>query len=177
MAHSYGTTVVANALTIVKHEVASFSMAGSAGLDAGTVTSLRQLNVAETAPGQQAIYASHAGEDRLAPLGLVLGRRANPNANFQYEHAQNYSGAFYYSSDGLTAETGEAFAPTDGHSVIGQKSTQWFHLDRHIRHGLGFEATEGHGYWDLETQSLRNLAATSLGLPQEVVGGLHVPAD
>lgn len=172
-AHSYGTTVAANALTMVTQEVASFTMAGSAGVDTGTVTSLAQLNVAEISAGQKEIFASHASEDKLAPLGIAFGGRANPNANFQYAHAQNYGGALYYSSDGVTTATGEVFRPTNGHSVIGAQDTQWYHLGRHIRHGLGFEATEGHGYWDLETQSLKNLAATSLGLGQLAVGGIY----
>lgn len=176
LAHSYGTTVTANALTMVTHAVDSFTMAGSAGLDTETVKSLNQLNVAETRPGQKAIYASHADGDGLAPVGLVLGGRANPNANLQYENAQNYEGSIYYSSDGVTTAAGEYFAPTDGHSVIGQKETQWYQVDRHAKHGLGFESAEGQGYWDKGTQSLRNLAATSLGLDQEVVGGLYVAA-
>ncbi|MBL5973874.1 MAG: hypothetical protein D3X82_08945 [Candidatus Leucobacter sulfamidivorax] len=176
-AHSYGTTVTANALTQVKHAVDSFTMAGSAGLDTETVKSLDHLNVAETRPGQKAIYASHADGDGLAPIGLVFGERANPNANLEYAHAVNYEGAYYYSSDGVTTAGGESFAPTDGHSVIGQTGTQWYHVDRHIKHGLGFESAEGGGYWDSGTQSLRNLAATSLGLQDEVVGGLYVAAE
>lgn len=176
-AHSYGTTTATNALSMVTHAVDSFSMAGSAGLDTKTVTSFDDIKVAEVLPGQKAIYASHADGDGLAGVGLVLGDRANPNINFQYEHRTNFEGSIYYSSEGATTPGGVEFAPTDGHSVIGPKDTQWYDIGTHIKQMPGFESSEGQGYWDRGTQSLRNLAATSLGLHDEVIGGLYVAAE
>lgn len=176
IAHSYGTTVAANTLTLTAHAVDSFSMAGSAGLDPGTVSSLDALNVKDSAPGQKAIFASHAAADKLAPIGLVLGGRANPNIALEYAHAQNLEGGYYYYSDGVTTADGQYFAPTDGHSVIGEDAAGFWDFGAKLKQGAGFEASDGQGYWDSGTQSLRNLAASSLGLKEEIVGGVYVEA-
>ncbi len=176
VAHSYGTTAAANALTLTAHAVDSFSMAGSAGLDLGTVSSLDALHVKDGAPGQKAIFASHAAADKLAPIGLVLGGRANPNIALEYAHAQNLEGGYYYYSDGVTTADGQYFAPTDGHSVIGEETAGFWDFGAKLKQGAGFEASDGQGYWDIGTQSLRNLAASSLGLKEEIVGGVYVEA-
>ena len=176
IAHSYGTTTAANALTLTAHAVDSFSMAGSAGLDPGTVSSLDALHVKDSAPGQKAIFASHAAADKLAPIGLVLGGRANPNIALEYAHAQNLEGGYYYYSDGVTTADGQYFAPTNGHSVIGEEAPGFWDFGAKLKQEAGFEAGDGQGYWDRGTQSLRNLAASSLGLKEEIVGGVYVEA-
>ncbi|MGO1734704.1 MAG: alpha/beta hydrolase [Leucobacter sp.] len=169
VAHSYGTTMAANALTLVRHPVGSLTMAGSAGIDEGWVASLKQLNVAGSEHGVPAIYASHASDDGLAPVGVTFSGRANPNPNLNYELVSNYGGALHYSSDGYTAPNGDVFKRTDGHSALGAEDDGFAHL---VKHGVGFEASLGHGYWDEATQSLRNMAATSIGRPDKVVGGI-----
>ncbi|MFV0433369.1 MAG: alpha/beta hydrolase [Leucobacter sp.] len=180
-AHSYGTTTAANALTRVTHSVDSFSMAGSAGLDTGTVQSLNDLRVTRNHTGQINVYASHAQADNLAPVGLVRSGRANPNPNISYEKNVNLGGAMHYPSDGFVAADGEVFKKTDGHRVIGEDAASEIVSNdasggaphHRFLNEIGFEASAGQGYWDRGTQSLHNLAASSLGLKDEVVGGLY----
>lgn len=169
VAHSYGTTTAADALTLTRVPVDAFTMAASAGLDTGRVKSLQSLRVATDIRGVANIYANHATADHLAPLGLYYGGRGNPNPNLRYAGRVNYLGAKHYGSDGYRAPEGPVFAATDGHSVIGEKIDG---LANHhgVLNDVGFEASEGHGYWDRNTQSLRNLAATSLGMEEQIVG-------
>ena len=164
-AHSYGTTTATNALSMVQHTVDSYSMAGSAGIDTGTVTSIDQLNVADNivdSAERKAVYASHASGDGLAPLGLSASGRGNPNAAWNYDGHVNWTDAYSYPSDGTVA----GYSETDGHSVIGANSTDWL---GDAKHAAGFESSKGHGYWDQGTQSLRNLAASSLGYDWAIV--------
>ncbi|WP_382334854.1 alpha/beta hydrolase [Leucobacter soli] len=171
VAHSYGTTTAANALMLTRIDVDAFTMAGSAGIDTGRVAALDELRVATGGSGYTNIFASHASDDRLAPLGLRYSGRANPNPELSYRDAPDYAGALHFSSNGYVAPDGEVFERTDGHSVIGEGDGTG---RRSPRNRLGFEASAGHGYWDPKTQSLRNLAATSLGMTDQVLGGLHV---
>lgn len=165
VAHSYGTTLAANALTQVKYPVDSFSMAGLAGLDTSTVGFLDDLRVAKAPGGQAQIFASHASDDRLAPLGLGVSGRGNPNPNLVYSRAPNLEGAMHYSSDGYVDPSGQTFKRTTGHSVIGEHGG--------VLHDIGFVASEGHGYWDPGTQSLRNIAASTTGMDHMIVGGVY----
>lgn len=172
VAHSYGTTTAADALMLVRYEVDSFTMLGSAGLDTGRVPSLDALAVAEPFGQPQQIYANSADGDRLAALGMKYGGRGNPNPHYSVEGLVNYEGAGYFRSDGYVSPDGELFQPTDGHSVIGEEKAPWYNLPHHAVHWAGFEASEGHGYWDIGTESLHNMAATSLGLSGEVLEGV-----
>lgn len=171
--HSYGTTTAANALAGVRHPVDAFVLAGSAGIDPETVPGFDRLNVAEAPGGGRAITTSHASADALAPIGLALSGRANPNPNLRYGGSPNLAGARYAPADGAVGPDGEVYAPTDGHSVIGD-DPPWYRVDGALRHRAGLDASEGHGYWDRGTQSLHNFAALSLGLEHQVIGGLHV---
>lgn len=160
--HSYGTTTAANALTRVRHQVDSFTMAGSAGIDSGVVRSLDDLRVAGRPDGRRRIFASHATADALAPVGISVSGRANPNPDMEFRRVPNLAGAIHYSSDGYTHPDGTHFTATDGHSVIGEAGG----IQR-------ITASEGRGYWDGGTQSLRNLAASALGRDDQIVGGLY----
>ena len=172
VAHSYGTTTAANALMLVRYEVDSFTMLGSAGLDTGRVPSLEALAVAEPFGQPQQIYVNSADGDRLAALGMKYGGRGNPNPHFRVDGLVNYEGAGYFHSDGYIAPDGEVFQPTDGHSVIGEKPGVFMYVPKQTLHLLGFEASIGRGYWDADTEALRNMAATSLGLPNQVLEGV-----
>jgi 3D (Asp-Asp-Asp) domain-containing protein len=66
LAHSYGTTMAADALTHTKYPVDSFTMLGSAGIDTQVVKSLSDLHVKQ-AGGTAAIYTTAATLDFLAP--------------------------------------------------------------------------------------------------------------
>lgn len=157
LAHSYGTTVAAMGLTQVRHEVDSFVMLGSAGLDPQTVPSLDTVRVREVGPGQQAIYATHASSDQLAPSGAGLAGRGVPTAGAlgafgMHNFSAVYEGALVFSSEG-DAEAG--LKPTDGHSAIGSGANPGF---------LGVSASAGHGYLDEGTQSLASVATITAGV-------------
>ncbi|MEO7018409.1 MAG: alpha/beta hydrolase, partial [Leifsonia sp.] len=163
-AHSYGTTVAADALTMTKHQVSSFVMVGSAGLDGAYVKSYADLHVGTVgAPGQgdeQAVYTTNATKDGLAPLGAQVSRREQPNPQFAGPDSARLYGAQSFSSDGDHAE---GLEDVRGHNPIGNSSQP---------PGLGnANPSSGHGYYDSKTQSLRNIAAATIGEPDQIDGG------
>jgi pimeloyl-ACP methyl ester carboxylesterase len=175
VAHSYGTTMAADALTHTKYAVDSFTMLGSAGIDTDTVNSLADLHV-KNSDGAPAIYTTAAQLDFLAPFGSAMGGRAEPNP----EAAQSpgawaaptvgwlnppkaMGGAQSFSSEGATLPNGEVLKQTKGHSPLGED------IGPNTLNGI---APEGYGYLDQETEALRNAAYTTVGQPGNVVGGL-----
>lgn len=176
VAHSYGTTMAADALTHTRHMVDSFTMLGSAGIDTDTVRSLADLRV-KKAEGAPAIYTSSAQLDFLAPFGSAMGGRAEPNPEAEQSPGawaaptvgwlnppMSMSGAQSFSSEGATLPNGEVLKPTRGHSPIGKD------LGPNPLNGI---APEGYGYLDQDTEALYNAALTTIGLPGDVVGGLR----
>jgi hypothetical protein len=185
VAHSYGTTMAADALTHTKYAVDSFTMLGSAGIDTDTVHSLTDLHVKQVG-GVPAIYTTAAEADRLAPFGAVMGGRAEPNPEAAWspgaivglslwtevsllagvEHLpKTMGGALSFSSEGATLPSGEVLKQTRGHSSLGKDGVA---VDP-----LNGTAPEGFGYLDVGTEALYNTALTTMGLPGEVVGGLR----
>ncbi|WP_233265379.1 alpha/beta hydrolase [Leifsonia sp. AG29] len=176
VAHSYGTTMAAAALTRVKHPVDSFTMLGSAGIDTGLVPSLSNLKV-RAADGSPAVYATAARSDVLAPVGSKVAGRALPNHEAAlpgllplegdlapWTQGRTIAGARSFSSEGAYVPGEGYLLPTKGHSALGSGDS---------RSGfLGATAPAGHGYFDVNTESLRNTAATSIGRPELVVGVL-----
>ncbi len=144
LAHSYGTTMAANALTQVNHAVQSFTMVGSAGLDGGKVRSFTDLKVESDAAGNQRISTTMAGDDWLAPLGSNLSNRVQPNPQSAKSSDFSIDGAYSFSSDG----DGE-FKPTTGHDIL---------------------RGDEQGYMDVGTQSLWNVAAFTTGEVGQMVG-------
>ncbi|MDR6613289.1 alpha/beta hydrolase [Leifsonia sp. 1010] len=178
VAHSYGTTMAADALTRTKHPVDSFTMLGSAGIDTQVVTSLSDLHVKQ-ASGSAAIYTTAAELDYLAPFGSTVGGRAEPNPEAAFSPAaaaanailimppKVMGGAQSFSSEGAVLPGGDVLEPTKGHSALGGTPDE---NDPNLMNGT---APVGHGYLDLKTESLHNAAYTTIGLPGEVVGGLR----
>lgn len=132
VAHSYGTTMAANALTHTKYPVDSFTMLGSAGIDLDTVHSFADLHVKKTG-GVQAIYTTSAQRDFLAPFGSAMGGRAQPNPEAAQSPGawaaptvgwlnppKTMTGAQSFSSEGATLPSGQVLKPTQGHSPIGE---------------------------------------------------------
>ena len=176
VAHSYGTTMAANALTHTKYAVDSFTMLGSAGIDTDTVHSLADLHVNKTG-GAPAIYTTAAQLDFLAPFGSAMGGRAEPNPEAAQSPGawaaptvgwlnppKSMSGAQSFSSEGATLPNGEVLKPTRGHSPIGKD------IGPNPLNGI---APQGYGYLDQDTEALYNAALTTIGLPGDVVGGLR----
>ena len=158
LAHSYGTTLATIALTLTdeRYPVDSLTMLGSAGLDPERVPSYDVLHVAEVAPGQQAIYTTHASRDQLAPLGAGVAERGQPNPDAVapfglHKYSSVYGGALSFSSEGDPARH---LKPTDGHSTIGEGDSPGL---------FGMSASEGHGYLDRSTQALDSVARITTG--------------
>lgn len=156
IAHSYGTTLVTIALTLVDYPVNSLTLIASAGLDLERVPNYAALNVAELSPGQQAIYTTHAAADLLAPSGAALAGRGQPNPGAVgvlglQQFSPVYDGGLAFSSDG---DAQRELLPTDGHSVIGEGERRGF---------AGTSASDGHGYFDRGTQSLDGIAQITAG--------------
>ncbi|KAM9863465.1 alpha/beta hydrolase [Leucobacter sp. BZR 635] len=151
IAHSYGTTVAASALTRISYPVDTFVMLGSAGLDPREVPELAGLRVQRTDSGLLGIYASNAPADRLAPTGAALAGRPLPTHQSKPllgvpQRFPDYDGAIEFPSAGDAARR---FAATDGHSFLGEGP----------RAGpFGLSASSGQGYGDLDTQALNTTA-------------------
>lgn len=154
-AHSYGTTMASIALTKVRTKIDSFVMVGSAGIDTSLVPSLSAINAAH-------VYTTAASPDQLAPFGAAFSGRANPNPGVTGPFGGSFEGAQAFSSDG----DGKDLLAVDGHNPIGKP-------DKSPMGWIGnAEPSEGHGYYDRNTQSLRNMAAVTTGKLDEVSGPL-----
>ncbi|QIM15918.1 hypothetical protein G7067_04980 [Leucobacter insecticola] len=147
LAHSYGTTTMANALTLVTHKVQSFTMLASAGLDGQKIKDFSDLKVESAPDGSPAIYTTMASKDYVARIGSSLSGRLQPNPEVALKWP-TIDGAHQFSSDGA----GE-FSPTTGHPLL---------------------AADGGGYMDEGTQALWNSAAVTMGAADLVVGELNV---
>lgn len=176
VAHSYGTTMAADALTHVKRTVDSFTMLGSAGIDTQVVSSLSDLHV-KLAGGRPSIFTTAAELDFLAPFGSAMGGRAEPNRETLsnlgtavarpltgLNQPQSMGGAHSFSSEGAVLPDGEVLKQTKGHSTVGE------HIDG--LNPLNGIAPEGFGYLDEYTEALRNTGFTTIGLSGSVVGGM-----
>jgi predicted alpha/beta hydrolase family esterase len=138
VAHSYGTTTAAYALTETKYDVSSVDFVASAGIDSNAVPNASYLHVA-TANGHEQVYTSQATNDDIATIGRLGSGRADPqNGSF---------GSIIYSSDGAGS-----YVSVEGHDAIGSGPTVTL-----------FSAGAGHGYFDLRTESLRNMAVATTG--------------
>ncbi|MFE4470328.1 alpha/beta hydrolase [Leifsonia sp. NPDC056824] len=178
VAHSYGTTMAADALTRVKHTVDSFTMLGSAGIDTDVVSSLSDLRVKQ-AGGRPSIFTTAAELDFLAPFGSAMGGRAEPNPEALsnlgtavalplkgvLNQPQSMGGAQSFSSEGAVLPGEEVLKQTKGHSTVGEPIDGLNPLN-----GI---APEGFGYLDKYTEALRNTGFTTVGLSESVVGGLR----
>ncbi len=154
-AHSYGTTMASIALTQVRTKIDSFVMVGSAGIDTSLVSSLSEIRAAH-------VYTTAASPDQLAPIGAAVSGRANPNPGVTLPLAQSIGGAQALSADG----DGKDLQRVDGHNPIGKPG--------HSPIGWigNAEPSEGHGYYDVGTQSLWNMAAVTTGRVDKVSGAL-----
>lgn len=159
-AHSYGTTMAAIALTKTTTAVDAFVMVASAGLDTSFVPSLTALHADE-------VYTTAATPDRLAPFGAALAGRAEPNPAVAAPLNRAVGGAQAFSSDG----DGRLLQPVDGHNALGEKGKT------SASGAYNAAPSEGHGYYDLRTQSLRNIAATTTGRLDRLSGRLTETAQ
>ncbi len=143
VAHSYGTTTTAYALTQTTHEVNSVDFVASAGIDHQVIPDASALHVA-TANGHEQVYASQATRDFVATTGRVGSGRSDPeDAGF---------GAITYSSDGGKAPDGTVYSAVNGHDTLGSGPAI-----------PPYSVGTGHGYFDLGTESLQNIAVVSSG--------------
>jgi hypothetical protein len=138
--HSYGTTVVSNAVSDLTHAVQSVVFVASAGVEGGFASGM-ELKVEG---GMGHIYASQSSQDVVADRGRFGSGRVDPR-----DHRY---GAQVYSSDGDIAAGLET---TDGHETLGYGSDTGNPVIPH--------ATKGHGYFSEGTEALHNAAAAALG--------------
>ncbi|MBC9953482.1 hypothetical protein ICM05_02305 [Leucobacter sp. cx-42] len=163
-AHSYGVNTASIALTLTKKPVDSFTTFGSAGVDMRYVANLSSLHVREREPGQPAIYAVHAEDDDIAPVGAAFSGRKTftdqPQRILGLEGPASMPGVMVFSAEGVESQ---GLRRTDGHAVIGDGNDNGF---------MGQSASDGHGYLDRSTQSLNSFARiTSDPKGAEVIGG------
>ncbi|MFF2773018.1 hypothetical protein ACFVUP_38555, partial [Streptomyces bacillaris] len=97
-------------------------------------------------------------------FGSHLSGRAEPNPTVAIPTNRTIGGAQAFSSDG----DGKDLEPVDGHNAIGEKG----HTRNSGAFTLNTVPSEGHGYFDVGTQSLQNIAATTTGKLYEVSGRL-----
>lgn len=165
VAHSYGTTTAADALTRTRHTIDSFVLVGSAGIDTKYVTNLADLNVTD-ANGKPAVYTTTAADDLLAPIGVDLSGRAQPNPKAANVNGMSIGGAQSFSSDG---GNGPGLKRVRGHNPLGEGTR--------TTEPLNASPPQGGGYFDPDTQSLRNIAAVTLGVTDKVDGTLTSTDD
>lgn len=152
--HSYGTTVVTNAVSAgsgLSHNVQSVVLLASAGVEKGIPTAY-SLRV-DGGAGQ--VYASQSSQDQVADWGRVGSGRGDPR--------DESFGAHVFSSEGDLAHR---LKPTDGHDVLGYGSDRGGFFSQH--------ATAGQGYLNMGTEAIKNTAAAALGLDGKINGGTHV---
>ncbi|VXB77442.1 conserved hypothetical protein [Arthrobacter sp. 9V] len=154
LAHSFGTTTASYALKALKHEVATATFFGSAGIAWREIGSAADLHVAKDATGEPEVYVTAAGDDRVAPLGIVgsglRGREGRWSPSDEWFGGKNFS-----SEGGYDPETGKVYKRTTGHDAKGWAAEG--------SEDSVLAATGGHGYLDPETESARNIALTSTG--------------
>lgn len=118
-AHSYGTNTATYALSRTTYDVDTYTMYGSAGIDAGAAEHASELNVAKTDEGRPAVYATDANNDSTSDIGKTLSGRADPtDTDF---------GAYVFSADGTGNPPGY---PIDGHSQIEEAAGEYGYRDR-----------------------------------------------
>jgi hypothetical protein len=171
VAHSYGTTMAADALMQTKYSVESFTMVASAGIDTSRVPRLSDLHVDDLDDSGSlngpAIYTTAAAPDKVAPIGAALSGRAEPNPAVAIQGARTIGGTISFSSDG---DDSRGLLGVQGHNVIGIGSDPWWDA-------MHIFPSAGHGYFDQNTQSLKNVALSSMGDPSRIDGGARRIAE
>ena len=120
-AHSYGTNTAAHALTRIPegNAVDSLTMFGSAGIPEDVAETAYDLEVAQTAEGRPAVYATEASQDWYAQGGRLWGTGRNDPTKEDF-------GAYVFSSDGEGNVMGY---PTTGHEQTLNGSGEFGYLD------------------------------------------------
>lgn len=163
VAHSYGTTVTANALASNALGVNSVVFLGSAGVEK-TIGGAADL-------GARVVYACEASKDPQARLGRFS--RTDPRAPT--------FGATVFGCDG---DEGEKLKPVTGHAPILHsawndkiESSVWAKIGdvvdrvaRFIQHRQSF------GYLDKGTESLANVASATVPHPSRPLSHVNVPS-
>ncbi|WP_157887595.1 alpha/beta hydrolase [Frondihabitans sp. PAMC 28766] len=161
VAHSYGTTTAAYALTRTRFDVKTVTLVASAGIDASAVPNARALHV-DVEHGQPQVFSTQAKRDFIATIGRTVRpdviddvvsylSKKQPTVAPNHRIApDNHFGALPFSVEG-GPEGSESSIATAGHDAFGSG-------------GLPIvSAPTGQGYFDSGTQSLHNIAATSTG--------------
>lgn len=152
VAHSYGTTTSAFALSNIDFEVDSAVFFGSAGIDPDAAKSAEDLHIKDVPgkSGETALYAGSALGDHPARLAMVgTGLKNDPRIS---------PTSVDFGARNFSVEGTDSLAKTDGHD--GQGSGK----------GSIGRSSEGHGYVDEKTQSLKSIALASTGKAEDGQG-------
>jgi hypothetical protein len=180
LAHSYGTTTSAYALTKTVHNVDTVTFVASAGIDKNAVPDASALHVADGPDGTPAVYATQASLDVIAPAGIggsVAGAAGTAVGDWLMDPVpagQRFAdmivhhkpqqmrvaptvpalwpGAHVFSSDGgFDPVSGELMESTTGHQTTGNGAQN------------PINASAGHGYFDRKTESLHDIGLATTG--------------
>jgi hypothetical protein len=149
--HSYGTTTAADALTLTKYNVNSVDFVASAGIDEKLVPNETYMHV-ETVNGTEQVFATQSSMDNIATIGRDGSGRVDPR--------DSSFGAVSYGSDG----SGTLVA-VHGHDAVGEGNYVPI-----------LKAGAGHGYFDVHSESLANMAVATTGTGQFVTAPVPHPS-
>ncbi|QNV39829.1 hypothetical protein IDM48_10850 [Rothia amarae] len=109
--HSYGTTMVGEALPQLKTSVNSVALVGSAGLtpEAIAAGNAGKFPIDKGSDGQENLYFTHAQRDMTAPTGSVPSGRKTPD---QLSFAKEFS------AEGGVDGEGKVYVPTHAHGAL-----------------------------------------------------------
>lgn len=109
--HSYGTTMVGEALPQLKTSVNSVALVGSAGLTAEAIAAgnAGRFHIDKGSDGQENLYFTHAQRDMTAPTGSVPSGRKTPD---QLSFAKEFS------AEGGVDGEGKVYVPTHAHGAL-----------------------------------------------------------
>lgn len=157
LAHSYGTTTSGVALMQTQYQLDSVTFIGSAGIDPSMVPNAAAMNVSRDTDGNPAVYVTQASADKIAPLGITgskfMASFPGLGGYTRLSPSDEWFGGYNFSSEGGTDPlTGEYLKPTNGHDSKGWGEKPAFD-----------HASQGNGYLDQGTESLKSVALASTG--------------
>lgn len=173
VAHSYGCTTAAFALTETDFPIKSAVFVGPAGIAGHTAPTAEFLNVQPAANGEPGVYVTKADRDNWAGGGrvssIVIDNAAPGNEQLRTNAWEESWGAQVFASEESTIG-GEDLAATSGHSLLGHyvPPPPGMTDEQSAEYIMGQvwalqETEQGTGYFDPGTTSLRRIAMASAG--------------
>ena len=173
VAHSYGCTTGAFALTETEYPINSVVFVGPAGIANDTAPTADVLNVEPAANGEPGVYVTKADRDNWAGGGgissVIVDHVMPGHGQLRVDAWQDSWGAQVFASEESTMG-GEDLAATSGHGLLGHyvPPPPGFTEEEAAEYVMGQvwalqETEQGTGYFDPGTTSLRRIAMASAG--------------